>query len=539
MKTILELENGVCIASGTEETAIMSMALTETVNSGEDLSLGSVCAALAEITLTTEGESPVKAGDSFRLYKEEDGRRWCLGRFLAEKPQWLSRYRLKITAYDYVTKLDRDVTKELAALEGWPYTLGELATWVCGLCGVTLATAIFPNSSFPVQRFSAEGITGRQILGFIAEGAGRFCRADADGNMVLEWYRNGAAVTVGSTFRYGLETAFSQGELMVSGMEAVQEQENLCLTVNDAHYYEGNLTLSGIDTLGILSGKLQLADYTVAPADKVCIRQDAADVGTPFPDVAGQAWCVTGNPLLTAETAETLLPVAQTLYETVKDITYTPMTFSLPLDLRLQAGQIVTVTDALGRSAVGYLMERRILGCTMQLRCTGRVVREESATQHSIKALSGKVMRLQTDVEGIRAENADAAGNLSALELTVQGLQGKVTALDGVQTEVSTLRQNARTLELELRKSVEEGAGKVVTSTGYTFSDEGLRIKKAGMEMENLLDHTGMTVSRGGTTILQADHRGVTAVDVTVGNYLAVAHARFESFENGTACFYI
>ena len=52
--------------------------------------------------------------------------------------------------------------------------------------------------------------------------------------------------------------------------------------------------------------------------------------------------------------------------------------------------------------------------------------------------------------------------------------------------------------------------------------------------------NTGLYVRRGGAMILQAGNRGVTAVDVTVGNYLIVGnHARFEDFDGGTACFYI
>ena len=58
--------------------------------------------------------------------------------------------------------------------------------------------------------------------------------------------------------------------------------------------------------------------------------------------------------------------------------------------------------------------------------------------------------------------------------------------------------------------------------------------------MESRVDHTGLYVSRNGQTVLQAGHRGVNAVDVTVGNYLVVGgHARLEAYEGGVACFYI
>ena len=59
--------------------------------------------------------------------------------------------------------------------------------------------------------------------------------------------------------------------------------------------------------------------------------------------------------------------------------------------------------------------------------------------------------------------------------------------------------------------------------------------------MKNLLDNTGMYVTRSGQTILQANDKGVEAADVTVRNYLIVGdHARFEDYAAGrTACFWL
>lgn len=91
----------------------------------------------------------------------------------------------------------------------------------------------------------------------------------------------------------------------------------------------------------------------------------------------------------------------------------------------------------------------------------------------------------------------------------------------------------------------ENGISKVETQAGYTFSDEGLKISKAGEEMENRLDNTGMYVERSGEVILQADHKGVVATDVKVRNFLVIGdHARFEDYSDGiddkrTACFWL
>ena len=76
---------------------------------------------------------------------------------------------------------------------------------------------------------------------------------------------------------------------------------------------------------------------------------------------------------------------------------------------------------------------------------------------------------------------------------------------------------------------------------GYTFDDSGLRIAQDGQQMENLLDNTGMYVKRNGQVILQANHRGVTAQDVSVASYLVIGdHARLENYTAGrTACFWL
>ena len=78
-----------------------------------------------------------------------------------------------------------------------------------------------------------------------------------------------------------------------------------------------------------------------------------------------------------------------------------------------------------------------------------------------------------------------------------------------------------------------------MTSTGYTFDGEGLRIARGGTQMENLLDHSGMYVRRAGETILRANHEGVVATDVQVRNFLHIGkYSRLEDYGGRTACFY-
>lgn len=82
----------------------------------------------------------------------------------------------------------------------------------------------------------------------------------------------------------------------------------------------------------------------------------------------------------------------------------------------------------------------------------------------------------------------------------------------------------------------EGGIEKLVTPVmKYSFSDEGLQIQKPGEEIKNMIDNTGMEVSRSGSTMLRADKDGVIATDVKVNNFLHMgAHSRFEDYSDGT-----
>lgn len=498
-KTRIELSNGQVLTSGQPGDAIVSLGLTRAVNSGQELTLGSVCAAMAELELLVQGTSPIGQGDSFVLYRGEEK----IGVFTAEKPIWKSAHRVKITAYDNVVMLDKDLTAWLESWDSWPCTLQELAHAVCEACGVELVSQELPNGLFLVEGIPQQTVTGRKLMGWIGQAAGRFCHAQPDGSLTFGWY-----------------------EPADKSIGPAGEPED-----NRIFYYQGSLSL---------------ADYQTAPIQKVQIRQDDRDVGTFWPDVSeGNTYCITGNPLLAAQSAEDMVLVAQNLYLQLQNVSYTPCTVTISGDENILPGQILQVTDAGGRVATVYVMETVISGSKMTVKSVGSASRDSITLKNSqTEVLGGKLLRLQTDVEGLRAEHVDTTGKTASLSMTVEGIESKVTAqqieLDSTKENLTALRQNTESLELEIKTITEQGVEQVVTKTGYSFSDEGLRISKSGLEMENLLDHTGMYVSRNGQTILQANNRGVEARDVTVQNFLIVgSHARFEDYGNGTACFYI
>lgn len=158
----------------------------------------------------------------------------------------------------------------------------------------------------------------------------------------------------------------------------------------------------------------------------------------------------------------------------------------------------------------------------------------------------GETFLLDLD-NGVLHMNAldDLDEKYASVSMDVDGINAKIAKqdsdIDGLYGNMSAIQQTADNVSVQVQNIFDNGVDKVITSTGYTFKEDGLRIQKAGEEIENKLDHTGMYVTRSGETILQANNTGVIATDVTVRNYLVVGtNARFEDYEiDRTACFYI
>lgn len=497
-KHSLILPDGSILSSGEGLPAIGQVSLTQRVNAGEGLAFGSVFAATLEVTiLCKEGQLPIRAGDKVILLEEDSQ----LGIFYVEQPQKTGKGSYRITAYDALRLADKDLSLWLSGLPDFPYSLGEFARLVCNQCGIELKEGEIPNGDFLVERFTGKEITGRMLLSWICQAAGRFCRVTADGKAEFAWY--------------------------------VPTDVTLAPT-GEGFYYRGSFSRE---------------DDAVLPIDQVAIRESGTDVGTLYPqELAGEnVYIIEGNPLLRAKNGQSLVGIAQSLYEVLSAISYTPCRVSVPAGLDIQPGQIVTVEDSAGNSHTMYVMERRRIGGKDTLACTGTYKREVLAVANrtSLTALSGKVLQLQTDVDGLSAQNKDTAGNLAQLALDISGIRTQVTKVQeengAVKTQLSKLEQSGDGLSIRLEKIEQVGAGKVATSTGYRFDENGLFISKSGEEMENQLDNTGMYVRRAGKTILQANTQGVEATDVAVRNFLMIGDAsRLEDYgTDRTACFFV
>lgn len=392
-RNLIVLPDGTKLYSGTgTQNAIQSVTVTESVNSGTELTLGSVCCSCLEATIINPGGGLLlNAGDVVQLYKfetDEDLQSFdrCekVGTFLLEKPVRPTANTLKITAYDFISMLDKDLSDWLLSLDGWPYAVTDFAKMVCGVCGLQAnedTIDALPNGDYQIQKF-AVSVTGRKLMEWVGQIGGRFCRADKDGYMEFAWY----------------------------------EPTNISIGKGDSYY---------------VGGSLSYEDYTVSPIEKVQIRLTEDDVGVVAPDgdtAEKNTYIITGNYLLSDSSTAAIQPIAQSLYNQLRAVAYKPLKVTVPLDTGIRAGQIIQVIDRNGKKLPTYVMTAVQTGQRIELESTGSHRRDSTTAvnNESLRDLRGRVLTIQKSAEALRIENKELEGRCSALEMQVGSITMEV-----------------------------------------------------------------------------------------------------------------
>lgn len=340
VKYLAVLPDGTELSSGSGTTnAITEVKITQLTNSETELTLSSVCSSMLELSIITPYAGlSIAAGAEIELYRVNDETRTKVGLFTAEKPTRPSANRYKVTAYDRVSWLDKDLSEWITSLSGWPYRLDTLAKLVCEECGITLATTSFPNAGFLTNAPStSDGVTGRQLMKWIAEIAGRFCVANADGELEFRWY----------------------------------EESGLTIEPSGDCYFVG--------------GSLSYEDYEVVRVDAVKIRLADGDSGLLWPEGdAENPYIIQGNRLLNSNITEDTADVLDAILETVGTAQYTPCKVSVPVSVGICAGQTVDVIDSNGARFTTYVMQTVYSGQNISLESTGSAKRNSSESLNNM-----------------------------------------------------------------------------------------------------------------------------------------------------------
>ena len=452
--------------------AIQSCTLTECVNSGEELTIGSACACSLEATLMlVDGDLSITAGNTVTVYKQPDNDTPTqVGVFVLEKPTRTSANTLKITGYDYVSKLDKDLTAWISGLNGWPYKLTDFAQMVCDACGLSYVGGAAVNADFLVHRFSATSVTGRQIMQWLGEISCSFCRATKNGQIEFAWYTD-------------------------SGVEVKPTGER--------YYFQNGFTYE---------------NYAVTPVNMVQMTEaSSTNMGARTEDTPN-IYTIAGNAILAAAVAEGNMVVMTTALDKICEVlsafVYTPCTVEIPADLNIHAGDMVTITDKNGRQISTCVMTKIQSGQKDTLESTGSP-RRDSSTATNNKTQQEKTAAME-NYANVAASSAVAGQTAEEIlnKLTDNGRIQGIYQQDGkwyINAELAQVvnivasnivagilkSKDEKTFYLDLDKGILKMKAEELSISGKTINE--IVQKEAGTAAQEKADEVFEKLTDGGT----------------------------------------
>ena len=333
-----------------------------------------------------------------------------LGKFLINTPQKRKVNLLAATAYDRMVMFDVDASAFFAELI-YPITLGGIFAALCAFVGVPAATSTFINStrSFSQAPTQAEGITGRDILGWIAEAACTFARMTRDGEAELAWFSSTGVV---------LPNHFT----------------------------------------------IETAEYEVAPIDKLQILNSESDIGVIIGD-GTNGYQIMDNPFLYGETDEEIRALGMPIYNRLSAFgAFSPVKLTGVCDWSIQAGDIISVASG----PVTYSFP--VYCQTITWKGNARVSYESTGAQRRpvMEAVNRRlysqrraIHEIIISVDGISSRLTGAEGNIASLELTVNGLDLVFVSKTGVKAAINA---SAEAIKIAAANISLEG---VVTANSY------------------------------------------------------------------------
>lgn len=475
------LKNLIVKSDGTEidSSLILSCTLTQTLNSGQEFTIGSACTDEIEVEYLAQDDNLIAKGDVLTLYWVNDsGTKTKVGIYYCEKPNYQGLMReisgtsmvYKVVAYDTMSKLDADFSGWLHANQAqFPKTIWQLVQLACQRAGVTLASSSLPiNGSYSVQAFYADDLTCRQIISWAAEAAGCYAHMNADGKLQFLTYTD--------------------------------KRSTAKITPDGAS-----------DSTAYYADSLSYEDYTVKAIEKVQIRQSDSDVGVIYPDstTATNTYAVQGNLLLTTGTEANLKSVAQNLYNVLKNVTYTPCKVSVPSSSGLACGQIVHVKDARGREFDTYLMSATISSGKASFESVGSASRESSSAvnSQSFKNLTGKMLEIKTSVDGLEVKASDLTGKYTDLKATVDGLSSEVKKDTKITGGGNLILGSESFKNAKLQ-------GNAVSGSSVTYNDTGsATVTNANSNRYFVFNTVGARITKGVTLCLSVMYKPVSGTD--------------------------
>lgn len=268
-------------------------------------------------------------------------------------------------------------------------------------------------------------------------------------------------------------------------------------TVNNVTFYPE--IKHKLEPLEVMSGFTK-SKFKANKIDKVQLRTTEDDIGA----IAGtgtNALIIQGNPLLYGKSAEELAPIAENLYNSVKDIEYVPFTASVQTsDINLDLFKKYTVTSS-NDSIDTYVFDTSYTGSQLvnqTISAEGVETRSEIVddTNAELYILSQKTTEIKKDVDGITTKITVIDGDMT---YTNQRLEGAMSEIQRIGLQANETEAKESVLEQtvdgftktfitiddskQVTDSLQEQVGEVTKITAYIRETaDGIEIGKSDSE---------------------------------------------------------
>lgn len=260
---------------------------------------------------------------------------------------------ITLTCYDNARKFDRDYSESTLK---YPATRSQIIRDACTVCGVTLGTPSFYGADFVVpERPADEALTFRQVLAWTAQLGCQWIRCNAYGQLCVGWY-----------------------DLEPKTFSKISSTNGLTINIDQ-------VVITGV----------RVAEYSEDQADD--------EVNEYLYGKEGYVLSITGNRLITKGTGK---EAVSRIGQKCVGMSFWPFSGSELMDIGLEAGDAVKITDRKGRTYQSYVTVTTLKpGEYQSVACNAKSAARNSAKRYSELTQAYVSQRRQAKKEKTQWEN--------------------------------------------------------------------------------------------------------------------------------------
>lgn len=238
---------------------------------------------------------------------------------------------ITLTCYDNASRFDRDYSESTLK---YPATRSQIIRDACTVCGVTLGTPSFYGEDFVVsERPADEALTFRQVLAWTAQLGCQWIRCNAYGQLCVGWY-----------------------DLEPKTFSKISSTNGLTINIDQ-------VVITGV----------RVAEYSEDQADE--------EVNEYLYGKEGYVLSITGNRLITKGTGK---EAVSRIGQKCVGMSFWPFSGSELMDIGLEAGDAVKITDRKGKTYQSYVTVTTLKpGEYQSVACNAKSAARNSAKRYS------------------------------------------------------------------------------------------------------------------------------------------------------------